>query len=271
MSPEDVVNSSLDQIRVASNVQSINPSDGSYAANVASRNYQPRMDALFRSAHWNCARFQAPLTILKAYQGTVYNPNGASPNPPNGWLYEYAYPAAPICLKVRFVFPWIGANAGATGNISLPSTPLTTGNIPMFPNSSAGGPRPVKFVVSTDLDANGNQIRVILCNSPYANAVYTARVDDPTLWDPSLLEAATGILAVWLAQPLSGNAQLAAAAGGMAKQAILTARISDGDEGFTSSDSTPDWIRIRDGGTSATSDVCYAGWDSISIPGVGAF
>ena len=269
MSPEDVVNAALDQIRVGATVTSINPSDGTYPGDVASRQYQPRIDALFRAVHWNCARFQSPLQILNAYAGTIYNPSGSLPNPPNGWLYEYSFPTTPFCLKVRYIFPWWGP-ANTTGNVSLPSTPLTTGNIPFVPNSNSCPVSPAPFSVSTDLDAEGNQIRVILCNIPYAQAVYTARVLDPTLWDPGFVDGATMTLAAWLAQPLSGDKQLAAGAATLAKQTILEARVSDGNEGLTTSDVVPDWIRARwRGGGMGAGDGYFAPWDSISIPYVG--
>lgn len=54
--PVDVVNMALADIGARTLVQSINPSDGSQAGDIASLLYQPKMDALGRSAHWNCLR-----------------------------------------------------------------------------------------------------------------------------------------------------------------------------------------------------------------------
>lgn len=285
MSPEDVVNMALDEIRVGANVQSINPSDGTYAGDVASRHYQPRMDSLSRSAHWNCLRFQSQLTILKARRGTIYNQSGFIEEPPYPWLYMYLVPADPYCLKVRFVYPGnpyavapggggsfsSGFSSGfdiGTPSVSLPATPLTTGNVPFFPNIDRCALRPVKFNVAVDFDSNKRPRRVILTDVPYAYAVYTARVTDPTVWDPMLVDGATMTLAAWMCQPLSGSTQLQTNSVALAKQIILSARLSDGDEGFESTDNIPDWIRIRSSGVGGYNALSFvAGWDAMGFPG----
>src|SRR5437868_15242425 len=110
--PVDLVNIALDQIGVEATVQGIVPPapPNSLAAQVAARNYQMQVDATFRAAHWNCARVQGKLTLLKAAQGTPENPTGTAPTPPIPWLYQYALP--PDALKIRFVIPTIPAVPG---------------------------------------------------------------------------------------------------------------------------------------------------------------
>lgn len=271
-SPVEIANQSLDQLLCGQTVQSINPSDGSLAGDVYSRNYQPRVDALFRSAHWNCARFQAPLTLLRAAKGTVFNPTGATTSPPYPWLYEYAEPSAPYCLKVRFVYPIATAQSTA-GNVSLPNTPLTTGNIPFFSDAMYPGVQPVPFVVGTSLNDQGKLRRVVFSNFPYLECVYTARVEDPTIWDSSFTDAAVMTLAAWCAPQVGGNPALAALNAQKAAGIIINARITDGNEGFTTTDHVVDWIAIRGRGATfgAGPGLCIGQWDSMSLPGMAAF
>src|SRR5262245_37560507 len=101
--PIDVCNLALLAIGSQSQISSISPSDGSSEADACAVLYQEKIDALHRAAHWNCARFQAPLTLLKAQTGTTANPTGSLPQPPIPWLYEYAYPVD--CLAARFIVP----------------------------------------------------------------------------------------------------------------------------------------------------------------------
>jgi hypothetical protein len=210
-------------------------------------------DAVFRSAHWNSARKQATLTLLKAAHGTPENPSGALPTPPIPWRYEYGYPDD--CLKVRFVIP--------RHHASETSTPLMT-------NASGNHHHNVRtslpFVPAIDTDTNGNQIKVILTNAPRAEAVYTARITNVDLWDPMLQNAVIGALGAWLCSPVSGSDEKKKLAIAMASGLITQARISDGNEGITSTDHTPDWMEVRNTGSNwgwSDRDGGYlAGWDS---------
>ena len=268
MSPEDVCNQALDQIKAGVTVQSINPSDGSFAADVMSRNYQSRVDGVSRAAQWNCLRFEQSLTLLRAQQGTIFNPAGTtSANPPANWLYEYLWPAQPLCLRMRYVFPSTLSGNQAVGSIvSLPTTPLTTGNVGFYPNGYTCGVLAAPFAVSTDLDNSGNVIKVILTNAPYAVGVYTSRVTDPTLWDSQFVDAVVMTLAAWTAEPISGSSALMKEKSQLAAQLIMGARVSDGNEGTQTSDYTPDWISIRGGGGLGLRSPGVTAWDTLSLP-----
>ncbi len=272
-SPVDLCNLALDQIGAAQQqITSINPPAprGALAAQVAARTYQTQMDALFRSAHWNSARFQTgaqgsanppSLTLLKAAWGTPENPSGLLPQPPTGWQYEYALP--PDCLKVRFVFP--------------APLPQNYGSVPIMTNVGATTPPIIqpgwKFTPAIDTDANGNQVKVILTNACQAQAVYTARVPNPDMWDPMLQNAAISTLAAWFVNPLNRNAELLKERIQVAVGLIMQARVSDGDEGVMSMDHLPDWMRVRGAGGWAgfgtdmgVDGQFYAGWDAIGMP-----
>lgn len=233
---------------------------------VAARNYQLQTDAVFRAAHWNSARGQVALTLLRAAVGTPENPSGLDPFgntlpvPPIPWLYEYAQP--PDCLAVRFVIPQPPAAAG------IISTPLMTGigvmNIPLVNTS-------MPFVPAIDRDKDGNQIKVILTNAENAQAVYTMRVPNIDLWDASLQNAVVGTLAAWFCLPVTGDKSLMQMRVGLAVGLINAARMSDGNEGITTTDHEPDFMRARNAGLSFGNTLIaggpfIAGWSSLGMP-----
>ena len=278
-SPVDIANLALNAIRARSNVTSINPSDGSVSANVISQEYQTRMDGLMRAAPWNFTRFQAPLTLLKAAPGTPENVNGTTlPFPPAPWAYEYAWPSNPYCLRARFILPFsqpqipTGSSGSFSGDFSgdfnsANNVPLTTGG--GITTQFAGRfDTQIPFITASDLDANGNQIRVILTNKNSANLVYTARITDPNLWDSAFVECAIATLAAWICEPLSGNNALSAKSIQLAGALINAARLSDANEDSSSSDHTPDWIsaRYRQSTGALTSGSNSSQWDSMAFP-----
>jgi hypothetical protein len=260
----DIVNMALDTIKARATVTSIFPSDGSLAANVASRNWWTRIDGLARTANWNSHRFQQTLALLKAAQGTPENVNGTVlPIPPVPWFYEYALPTNPLYLRARFILPVLPN--GLTGTIPL----TTAGGAYLLPGMIGGR---VPYQVSGDLDANGNQVRVLLCNLTQAQLVFTARVLDPNLWDPQFVEAAIGVMGSYLCNPVQGDMQQNGVAIARAKEAILAARVSDGLENPVRSDHIPDWITAR-GVMGAGSNNTYAmsnGWEAFAF-GDGSF
>jgi len=237
-SPVDLCNLALDQIAARASITGLDPPSppNSLAAQVAARTYQLQTDAVFRSAHWNSARKQGALTLLRAAIGTPENPAGALPTPPIPWRYEYAYPDD--CLKVRFVMP--------QPTLPATTTPLMTNvGINFQPAVNTGMP----FVPAIDTDQNGNQIKVILTNARVAQGVYTARIANVDLWDSMLQNAVIGALGAWFCSPVSGSDDRKKMAIAMAAGLIQQARISDGNEGITSTDSVPDWMQVRSSGS----------------------
>jgi hypothetical protein len=252
----DLCNLALDQIAARASITGLNPPSpaNSLAAQVAARTYQLQADAVFRAAHWNSARKQATLTLLKAAIGTPENPSGALPTPPVPWRYEYGYPED--CLKVRFVIPQPNLAAGSVPlmtNVGVTTQPLVNTGLP--------------FVPAVDTDSNGNQVKVILTNACMAQAVYTARIDNVDLWDPMLQNAVIGALGAWFCSPVNGSDERKKLAIATAAGLIQQARISDGNEGITSVDFIPDWMEVRNTGSSFWGlDIpgggYMAGWDS---------
>ncbi len=260
-SPVDVANMALDNIGARFSIFSLTPPYPPPNAVVVARHYQPKIDMLSRAAHWNCCRVENSLTLLKAANGTPENPNGTTlPIPPQPWAYEYAYPSD--CLKVRYIFTNPQAN---NGNVSaFPIFPAGVTTTPLWTSSAAA-----MFVVAIDTDANGNQIKVILTNCEFAIAVYTGRVTNPDLWDPHYLAAASATLGAWLVTPLKNSAETLKQQIEIASGIILQARISDGNEGVTSIDHTPDWMAVRgyEGSARWQNGQTWGSWDGMGFPG----
>jgi hypothetical protein len=249
----DICNMALGQIVQNTAITGIDPpSPPGVASRSCAQLYQTQVDATFRAAHWNCARFQAAGTLLAARRGTPQNPSGALPEPPQPWLYMYAYPAD--CLLVRFVFPLCNTPSVAAPvmtNVGINYLPIIRTSLPFVPASA--------------LDADSNRIKVILTNCPQAQLVYTGRLADPDLWDPALINAAVGVMAAWLVNPVARNAGLLKERVAVATSLIEAGRISDGNEGITSTDIIPDWMAVRNTG-SGWGDAFGNGW---GVPGGG--
>jgi hypothetical protein len=266
MGPVEVVNQALDMIRARATITSINPSDGSVAGDAANRHYQPRMDSLFRSAHWNFARFQMKLTLLKAARGTPENVDGTFlPLAPQGWLYEYAWPQQPFCLKARQMMPEIPP---PDGTLLAGGIPLTTAGGLVTPNDPWQRVNNA-FTPAMDLDQAGRQTRVILSNTRRAILIYTARIEDPDMWDSQFLDAAVVNLGAWLVEAVTGSMQLDQLTLGKVRAAVEMARITDGNEGPTSTDHLPDWMQARQGWIGSTLGFAPVPWEPLFLPGLG--
>lgn len=269
-SPVDIANLALSQIGARATITSLNPSDGTVAGDACSLLFQPTMDAFARAAHWNCCRFEAQLSLLKAAAGTPENPNGTTlPVPPIGWLYEYALP--PDCLKARYLVPKL-VQQGT-------QPPLTTGGGLFLPWGLRGVA--LRFQVGVDFDTSNppNEIPVLSCNigtilTGPPSLVYTRRLVNVGLWDSQFVMGAKAALATWLVNPVNASASMMQQAIGIASAVLMAARISDGNEGInadTTNDHDADWITFRYGGRQrATTGLWVAPWDSFGF-GDGSF
>jgi hypothetical protein len=205
--------------------------------------YEVTLRSLLRSAHWNFARKTAFLNQLKSAPGALGNtaPGTAvwdpATQPPPPWLFEYAYPDD--CLKMRFVSPQVS-------NLGVQGTPIfsTPSNIPV----PVGTFRPQRFQEATDENFADGQRTVVLCNQAQAIGVYTVMVANPTLWDAQFTIAFENVLGARMVIPLSGDKKMASDAKQEAKEIVLSARVTDGNEGLTYTADTqrvPDWLSVR--------------------------
>lgn len=255
-----VCNRALLSIGARAKISSL--SEGSTESDACNILFQTTFEALARSAAWNCLRNQGALTLIAAAQGTPENLDGTTlPLPPVPWLYQYAYPS--LCLDIRYLLPSL-PNSTPSG-----TTPLTTAsntNTPWVPT-----PYQVPFVVAYATDSSNSPIITVLTNLTQAVAVYTVNQPNPSIWDSLFSQAMVSSLAAYLVPALSLNIPLMQMSIKTAEAAILQARVRDGDEGSTSQDHVPDWIRARNsggwyGGNSYTS--CgYANFSPMIWPG----
>lgn len=258
----DVINQALDSIGWPEMVADLE--EGTNQAQVGLRQYWNCRQQLLRAAHWDFAMFQAPLTLLADASGNTANVGTIVPL---NWLYEYAYPTN--CLKMRYI-PWNLQNPSVSvpaDNIQIPTTPLVTG-IGQIP--PGGRIIPAKFRISTDANylppagAQNNDVQgvspqsrtVVLCNVKDAQAVYTADMLYPTVWDPLFREALVAYLGAQIAVPVWTKKDPTQKTGIGARDHLLpivrdklaVARATNGNEGTSSSDIAVDWMRIRQSG-----------------------
>lgn len=249
-----VCNRSL--LAVASRTQIASITENSVEARACNTLFQPCFEALARTAHWNCLRFQATLSLLQAATGTQENPQGTSlPLPPTPWRYAYALP--PDCLQARFIVPaFPSSGSSQLGGAFVPA-------ISCLP----GRRRDIPFQVAYGIDANNNPLQIILTNQPQAQLVYTVNQSNPQIWDSLFQEAFVQSLGAWLVPPLSLNMPLMGAAMKRAEEMIEQAKLRDGNEGPTSQDHIPDWINARNGGALSYGAGCEGwGYQSMTWP-----
>ncbi|HEX4043280.1 MAG TPA: hypothetical protein VHY10_16400 [Xanthobacteraceae bacterium] len=261
LGPVDLCNQALAMIAARANITSIAPSDGTVAGDACALLYQSTVDAFARAAHWNCLRFTAQLSLLKAAKGTPENISGTTlPPAPPPWLYEYALP--PDCLKARFLVPLLPQQGT--------SPPLTTGTSLLTPIRA--GVTALPFTPAVDLDQEGNEIAVLLTNlgafSGPPSLVYTRRLLNIGLWDAQFFMGAKAALGSWLVMPVNASASMLGQAMGIAKATLDAARLSDANEGPQSQDHEAEWIAGRYGrrGVGRAAGPFVAPWDSFGFP-----
>lgn len=228
-----ICNRSLLSIGSQSQISNLN--EGSTQANACGTLFTPTFQNLARAAYWNCLRAQAILSLLAAAAGTPENVDGATlPLPPTPWLYSYALPSD--SLQARFIIP--------TLNPTSVGTPISQALQPaQSPVTNQSGQ--IAFRIAYSTDVFGNPIQVILTNQTQAQLVYTVNQPNPQIWDSAFQSAMVASLAAYLVPALSLNMQLMQMQASIAEKLIENARIRDGDEGSTSQDNIPDWIRAR--------------------------
>ncbi len=234
-----VSNQSLLRIGARATIASF--SEGSTEADACNILYTPTFEMLARTANWNCLRQQAVLSLIAAAEGTPENPDGTTlPLPPNPWLYSYSVPAN--SLQIRYLIPTF-PNATPSGQ-----APMTT--VSNMAGAWVPGDGQIPFQVAYATDEANNPQQVILTNLSQAQAVYTVNQPNPLIWDSLFEQAFVSSLAAFLVPALSLNLPLMQAAARTADAIIAQARIRDGDEGVTSVDHIPDWMRARNAGAS---------------------
>ena len=171
--------------------------------------YEPTRDALLRMVPWRFATARQQLAAL----------TGAAPAE---WSYVYQLPSD--CLAARYIEP-------ATGHFT---TVDTTGMDPVIvgiPNTATP-----KFEV------RGRQL---MSHQPDAVLIYTARIEDPTRFDPLFAEALSYKLAVDLAMPLQSDREMRNLMMRDFRALMSSAMAANGRDAPTRIDQDASWIAGR--------------------------
>lgn len=256
----DISNRALSALGTRSTISSL--SEGSNEANKASLWIDTCRKQVLRMAPWNSTRNFNVMALVCAAPGTPENPTAGPTQwqkgqPPPPWVYEYAYPSD--CLRPVYIVPQFNTGFGA----GIPITTAITGGSPQYWQ----GP-PVKFAVGLDQLINGKpavggaDTKVIWTNQEFAVLAYIKDLQNPDIMDDQLQQAWISYLAAKLVIDLTGDKALANMRIKDANDMIQIARVSDGNEGLTINDITPDFIRTR--------GIDFA-WDWAWSPEWGAF
>lgn len=112
---------------------------------------------------------------------------------------------------------------------------------------------PASFQVSSALDAGNNAVKVIFANTDSAEAWYTARIEDTTLWDAGFTSAMAAMLAASVAMPITQKESIALAAQREAQLVLAQAMADDANEAASQTHRyTPEVLAVR--GFEAISD-----------------
>lgn len=234
MDDTTIVNMVLSAIGTRSTVSSL--LEASAEAEQTNLIYAQTRNELLRKVPWDWARYQTALAVQMAALGTPENPLGTLlPIPPMPWRYAYQYPAD--CSRARFILPIQNIN-------TIPGIPLTTATLTP-PTVVSRGPWVEFKVAGAYLGQPPQPAKIILCNLPQAQLVYTARITVPDIWDELFVCALIGRLAAKLVVPLSGDKTLAKIAIEKGVAAEDDAATANGKEDVTIADVMPDWLAIR--------------------------
>lgn len=165
-------------------------------------------------------------------------PIGLNTSPPIGAPAQLLVTAAPggVITTVDVVASIIDSNPAQGGSY------FATQVNPVAQGSTTGTGTGATFNLTFDI--RGTQ-RVILTNQEFATLVYCKRVIDPNVMDSLFQSAWSSVLGATMVMALSGDKKLANGLIEMANKDIAEAREVDGNEGLTTNDVTPDWIRVR--------------------------
>jgi len=102
-------------------------------------------------------------------------------------------------------------------------------------------------VLKFEVARNASDERILLCNVEDAEIFYTARITDPTDFDPEFTMAFSYALASKMAMPLTGERAIAGDLMGEARNHISSAWETDSNEGVEEAAPDASWIRARVG------------------------
>ena len=146
--------------------------------------------------------------------------------------HDWNFARRRVMLAVQGIAP-----TGWTFRYALPTDCIRLLRISLV-NAEMGS---IRFEVAGDSTS-----RFILCDEPAAEAVYTARVDDPNLYDPGFSSALVDQLAAHIAYPITQKTETAVRLAQLARATLADAMTADVNEAVpVDGDRLPDWITAR--------------------------
>ena len=201
-------------------VQTINSlTEASAQALDCSLFYEPARDALLRQVPWRFAHGRQALALL-------------TETPPPEWTYVYAKPSD--MLAARYIEP--------TGPVVPHGAiyPHTCYWADRVPTGSVVTSTPT--VPTAAFELRGQKV---FSHQPDAVLIYTARIEDPTLFDPSFVEALSYRLAADLAISRKDDRATRDMMLRDYQGVLAAATAADARDGTLRADQPPDWIRAR--------------------------
>ena len=180
--------------------------------------YGPARDALLRQVPWRFAHGRQALALL-------------TETPPPEWTYVYAQPSD--MLAARYIEPTGPVIPhGAIYRHGVFSERVPTGSVvtamPTLPTAA--------------FELRGQKV---FTHQPDAVLIYTARIEDPTLFDPSFVEALSYRLAADLAISRKDDRATRDMMLRDYQGVLAAATAADARDGTVRADLDPDWMRAR--------------------------
>lgn len=165
--------------------------------------YPTIRDAILRAHTWNFAIRRASLSAL-------------STTPVFEYLYAFALPTDPYCLKV------IRTSYEADG--------FSSSAIYGYPGMVSYGTIPIEYRIET-INHSGTPVRVLLSNESTMSIEYIARIEDVSLFDPLFVDCLAARLAAELSIPLTDNQAATKTLLEIYQMKLSEARVMDAQEG----------------------------------------
>ncbi|HVJ40145.1 MAG TPA: hypothetical protein VM639_01560 [Dongiaceae bacterium] len=193
--------------------------------------YEQARDETLDAVDWGFARARRYLADLG--------------KPPPDWQYRYAYPSD--CLKIRGLYQPLAQQLGAqeAGNGAVMTMPAVGAAAVADTAMLNTNTPPVPYEAAVDIDAQGNDLKVIYCDQPQALAYFTKRITNTALFPAGFISALTWACGAQLAIPLTGSTALMQACLTQWRLMLSEAATADANEGIHLQMVLPDWILDR--------------------------
>lgn len=206
-SPISISNRALAQIRAGTTIASL--TENSVEANACGQFYEVARDTALGAYRWAFARRYMALAMLPEA-------------PPTRFKLAYRYPND--CIEAISLRPMQDAAAPVPTEL-LHDDACAAGRsyAALETREATGWP----FDVASDAEG-----QILLTNAEQAVLEYTARVSDPAQWSVPFQQVVVFLLASYIAIPVTGKQELAAANMNLYKDALPSARLHSVAQGF---------------------------------------